>query len=205
MVLASTSVAGVRFRASIREGRGLKRSAREAGVDKKVGYRWLRECYLSHRRNGVTAAATKALLGFVSVRMAGWEAEVGGSDRHHLRVDGGVELVFWNAYKSGLDLTAAAGVAGVSRSTAYRWLERRFSELRDTGVTLRNTRRLIRLTNQASARAEQGRRDRVAAERRAVLAARREALRSSRRFADRAAGLSRADGFGCGTPPCRQG
>jgi hypothetical protein len=56
MVRASTSAAGVRFLASIREGRGLKRSAREAGVDKEVGYRWLRECYLRHRRNGVQGA-----------------------------------------------------------------------------------------------------------------------------------------------------
>jgi transposase, IS30 family len=43
MFRASTSAAGVRFLSSVKEGRGLKRSAREAGVDKEVGYRWLRE------------------------------------------------------------------------------------------------------------------------------------------------------------------
>jgi len=67
MVRASTSAAGVRFLASIKEGRGLKRSAREAGVDKEVGYRWLRESYLKYRRDGVPAADAEALLGFSSV------------------------------------------------------------------------------------------------------------------------------------------
>jgi IS30 family transposase len=91
MVLASTSAAGVRFLASIKEGRGLKRSAREAGVHQEVGYRWLRECYLRHRRNGATPAEAEALLGFSSVRVAVWETEVANRDRHHLRVDVAVE------------------------------------------------------------------------------------------------------------------
>ena len=189
MVRASTSAAGVRFLSSIKEGRGLKRSAREAGVDKEVGYRWLRECYLRHRRNGVTAAAAEASLGFSSVRVSVWEAEVDNSERHHLRVDVTVERVFWSAYESGLDLTAAAGAAGVSRSTAYRWLERRFDELRATGMSRRNVQRLLRLTDWATTQAEQRGRDRLLAERRAALATRRDALRSSRRFADQAAGL----------------
>jgi len=188
MYPSSTCAAGVRFLSSIKEGRGLKRSAREAGVDKEVGYRWLRECYLRHRRDGVPVAEVEALLGFSSVRVAAWEADVGNSERHHLRVDVSVETVFWGAYESGLDLTAAAGAAGVSRSTAYRWLERRFDELRATGVGRRNVQRLLRLTDQTTAQAEQRRRDRLLADRRAAVAGRREALRSSRRFADQAAG-----------------
>lgn len=86
MYRSSTSAAGIRFLSSITEGRGLKRSVREAGVDKKVGYRWLRERYLRHRRNGVPAAEAEAeaeaLLGFSSVRLSIWEAEVGNSERH---------------------------------------------------------------------------------------------------------------------------
>jgi IS30 family transposase len=50
MVLSSSSPAGQRFLASIREGRGLKQSARDAGVDKEVGYRWLKVRYLQLRR-----------------------------------------------------------------------------------------------------------------------------------------------------------
>lgn len=181
MYRSSTSAAGVRFLSSIKEGRGLKRSAREAGVDKEVGYRWLRECYLRHRRDGVPAAEVEALLSFSSVRVAAWEAGVGNNERHHLRVDVSVETVFWGAYESGLDVAAAAGFAGVSRST--------FDELRATGVGRRKVQRLLRLTDRTTAQAEQRRRDRLLAERRAALTARREALRSSRRFADQAAGL----------------
>jgi transposase, IS30 family len=190
MVRASTSAAGVRFLASINEGRGLKRSAREAGVDKEVGYRWLRESYLRHRRDGKTPAEAEALLSFVSTRLPAWEAEVGNSERHHLRVEVEAEAAFWAAYESGVDRAAAARIAGVSRSTAYRWLGRRFGELRAAGVSLDTTKRRLRLTDQAASRAEQDRRDRVQADRRAALEAHRGALRSSRRFAERAAGVA---------------
>ena len=44
MYLRSDSVAGVRFLASMAEGRGVKPSARAAGVGKETGYRWLRGC-----------------------------------------------------------------------------------------------------------------------------------------------------------------
>ena len=205
MFRASTSAAGVRFLSSVKEGRGLKRSAREAGVDKEVGYRWLREGYLRHRRSGVAAGEAEALLGFSSVRVAVWEAEVADSERHHLRVDVGVETAFWTAYESGVELNAAARSAGVGRSTAYRWLERRFDELRAAGMTGRSVQRLLRLSDRATAHAEQRRRDRVLAERRAAQAARRDALRSSRGFADQAAGLGQSittpDRSGTGAEP----
>ena len=67
----------------------------------ETGYRWLRETYLRYRREGKTIAETGALLGFVSSRAAVWEADVGGSDRHHLRVDVEAEVRSWNAYDAG--------------------------------------------------------------------------------------------------------
>lgn len=191
MVRASTSAAGVRFLSSIKGGRGLKRSAREAGVHQEVGYRWLRECYLSHRRSGLSAADAEALLGFSSARSVVWETEVGHSERHHLRVDVEVERVFWNAYESGSSLTPAARSAGVSRSTAYRWLERRFGELRTAGMSRRQTQRLLRISDLATAQDEQRREDQIQTQRREALIGRREALRSSRQFADVAAGPAR--------------
>src|SRR5215217_257725 len=61
MHLSSTSAPGVRFLTSVREGRGLKRSAREAGIGKETGYRWLREAYVAHRRGGKSIAETEAV------------------------------------------------------------------------------------------------------------------------------------------------
>ncbi len=187
MVRASTSAAGVRLLSSIKEGRGLRRSAREAGVHPEVGYRWLRERYLTYRRSGLPAADAEALLGFSSARSVVWEAEVGHSERHHLRVDVDIETVFWNAYESGSAVAAAARSAGVGRSTAYRWLERRFGELRTAGMSRRQTQRLLRLSDLVTAQVEQRRDDQIQAQRREVLIGRREALRSSRQFADVAA------------------
>ncbi len=60
MHLSSSSAAGVRFLTSVREGRGLNRSAREAGIGKETGYRWLREAYVAHRRGGKSIAETEA-------------------------------------------------------------------------------------------------------------------------------------------------
>jgi hypothetical protein len=64
MHLRSSSAAGVRFLSSVREGRGLNRSAREAGVGKETGYRWLREAYVAHRRGGKSIAETEAVMGW---------------------------------------------------------------------------------------------------------------------------------------------
>ena len=66
MYLASSSPAALRFFASIKGGRGLKPSARDAGINKEVGYRWLRERYLQSRRNGISASETIADLGFTT-------------------------------------------------------------------------------------------------------------------------------------------
>jgi hypothetical protein len=56
MYLSSTSPAGVRFLASIKQGNDLKPSARSAGIGKETGYRWLRERYLEFRRDGSSPA-----------------------------------------------------------------------------------------------------------------------------------------------------
>ena len=87
MHLSSSSAAGVRFLTSVREGGGLKRSAREAGIGKETGYRWLREAYVAHRRSGKSIAETEAVMGLASAKSIAWEAEVAaGPGRHHLRV-----------------------------------------------------------------------------------------------------------------------
>lgn len=193
MVHASTSAAGVRFLSSIKEGRGLKRSAREAGVHQEVGYRWLRERYLTYRRDGVPAADVDGLLGFSSARSVVWETEVDHSERHHLRVNVDIEKVFWTAYESGSALTSAASTAGVGRSTAYRWLERRFDELRTSGMSRRRTQRLLRLSDLVTGQAEQRREAQIQTRRREALSGRREGLRSSRQFADVAARPARSE------------
>jgi IS30 family transposase len=123
MYLRSTSAAGVRFLAAIKEGRGLKRSAREAGVSKTIGYRWLRERYLGLRREGNSVVEATAELGFTTAKMLAWEADVTrDTDRHHLRVDVRAEDAFWVAFDRGQRMDLAAAVAGVSRSTGYRWI-----------------------------------------------------------------------------------
>ena len=98
----SSSAAGVRFLASIEEGRGLKPAARDAGIDKEVGYRWLREKYLNLRRAGKSVGESTAELGFTTSRLLAWEADVDRTDdRHHLRVDVDDEALFWASFGAG--------------------------------------------------------------------------------------------------------
>jgi transposase, IS30 family len=138
MHLSSSSAAGVRFLMSVREGRGLNRSARDAGIGKETGYRWLREAYVAYRRGGKSVAETEAVMGFASAKSIAWEAEVAaGLGRHHLRVAVDAEARFWAVYDAGAGADDAASAAGVGRSTAYRWLDRRFCELRAAGLTVK--------------------------------------------------------------------
>lgn len=117
MYLTSSSPAALRFFASIKDGRGLKPSARDAGINKEVGYRWLREKYPQSRRNGISASETIAELGFTTSRLMGWEAEVERPhERNHLRVDADQEVVFWAAIDRGQRMETAAIAAGVARS-----------------------------------------------------------------------------------------
>ena len=111
MHLSSTSAAGVRFLGSIREGHGLKSSAREAGINKEVVYRWLRESYLPLRREGRSPTEANAELGFTSSRFTAWEAGVEQvRDRDHLRV--WCALRWWPAGRSGRLLRISSEMEG---------------------------------------------------------------------------------------------
>ncbi len=94
MYLRADSAAGVRFLSSVREGRGLKASARAAGVGKETGYRWLREAFLVLRSQGVGVDETQSQLGYRSPLVQGWECDWlarDGDGRHHLAVPVSVE------------------------------------------------------------------------------------------------------------------
>lgn len=142
----------------------------------------------SFSSGGQVTGETGRLLGFVSARAAVWELDVEASGRHHLQVDVVAEVRFWAAHDAGTGVEGAAVAAGVGRSTAYRWLDRRFRELRAAGVTIQQVQRILRLADETAARAESQRQAAVLSGRRAALAANAEALRSSRVFAERAAG-----------------
>lgn len=189
MLRGSSSAVGVRFLASIKEGRGLKPSARDAGIDKEVGYRWLREKYLHLRRAGKTPAETITDLGFTTSRLLAWEADVGRvTDRHHLRVGVAEEAEFWVAFDRGESLMLAAHAARVSRSTAYRWIQKHFDRLRGSGVTVRRCEVQLRLTDRSSRSFEEQRLARRRSEQNAAMAAQHAALLSSGRHADQLLG-----------------
>ena len=189
MYISSASAPDVRFLAAIKEGRGLKRSAREAGINKEVGYRWLRERYLVLRRAGKTMVETTAELGFTTSRLLAWEADVTrDTDRHHLRVDVRAEDAFWAAFDGGLRMDFAAVAAGVSRSTGYRWINKRFDQLRQSGLTVRGCQERLRLTHSAVEVCERRRLAQVHATAKETRAAQHEAVFSSNRYADQASG-----------------
>jgi transposase, IS30 family len=162
MHLRSDSAAGVRFLASMREGRGIKPSARAAGVGKETGYRWLREAYVRLRDQGLTRADAQAELGYCSPLVASWDDQraARGDGRHHLAVEVAVEAIFWTRFGDGDSLDVARRAAGIGRSTAYRWLQQRFMTLRDEGVSARIATRQLRVSSElASAWEKAQRRD----------------------------------------------
>src|SRR5665648_1303883 len=180
MGLRSDSVAGVRFLAAVHEGRGIKPAARSVGVHPWTGYLWLREAFLALRSQGLDAKAAQAELGCFTAKAQVWEKEflAGlGDGRHHLRVRVEVEDIFWAHYDEGGSLSTSSALAGVSRSTGYRWLEARFTALRDGGMSRAATARQLRLSRSRSEQWESGRRQyrrdlarqRVKAERQAIL------------------------------------
>jgi DNA-binding NarL/FixJ family response regulator len=182
----SSSAAGVRFFASIKEGRGLKPSARDAGIDKEVGYRWLREKYLELRRSGKTQVESTAELRFTTSRLLGWEAEVDQArERHHLRVDVDEEAAFWVSFAAGHGANVGAKSAGVSPSTAYRWIEKRYDVLRSAGHTVRHCQTTLRLTDARAKTFEERRLTQLRQVAGAARAAQHEATLSSGRYADR--------------------
>ena len=71
MYLRSDSAAGVRFLAVVKEERGLKPSARAAGIGKATGYRWLRESFVALRGQGFSVEAAEAELGLLFAAHAG--------------------------------------------------------------------------------------------------------------------------------------
>lgn len=147
MVLSVSSHAAVVFLAAIGQGHGLKPSARIAGINEEVGYRFLRARYLELRQGGLSAAATIDAIGFTSSRVPDWESAVARDDgRHHLQVELTRETAFWVAFDAGGKLPDAVAIAGVSRSTGYRWLQRRFNQLRDAGLGVKRCAHRLRLT-----------------------------------------------------------
>ena len=186
MLHRSSSAAGVRFLASISEGRSLKSSARDAGIDKEVGYRWLRERYLELRRGGKSQVESTAELGFTTSRLLSWEAEVEHiQERHHLRVDVDEEAAFWAAFAAGHGATVGANSAGVSTSTAYRWIEKRYDVLRSAGHTVGYCQTTLRLTDARAKTFEKRRLTQLRQVATAARAAQHEATLSSGRYADR--------------------
>ena len=178
MHLQRESAVGVRFLAAVKEGRGLKRSARAAGVGKETGYRWLRESFFILREQGLGVEAAQVELGYFSPLVTRWDRSYprGDDRRHHLRVDAQVEEEFWRCFFAGASLEAARRGAGVGRSTAYRWWQARYVTLREDGVPARAAARHLRVPPErvtaweAERRraGERARRDHEAAERRAV-------------------------------------
>jgi hypothetical protein len=73
MYLPSDSAAGVRFLAAVQEVRGVKPSARAAGVGKATGYRWLREAFLALREYGCSVEDAQAELGYFSPLALVWD------------------------------------------------------------------------------------------------------------------------------------
>ncbi|WP_354184656.1 helix-turn-helix domain-containing protein [Arthrobacter sp. UYCu712] len=81
------------------------------------------------------------------------------------------EASFWAAFDRGESLEEAATAAGVSRSTAYRWMHRRFDQLRQSKVTVRRCQDQLRLTDRLSLNFERDRLSRLSKERNAATAA----------------------------------
>ncbi|GAA1497839.1 IS30 family transposase [Paeniglutamicibacter kerguelensis] len=185
MYLSSSSSTGIRFLASIKQGNGLKPSARAAGINKEVGYRWLRESYLRFRGEGLSPAEATEALGFTTSRLPAWEAAaVVATGRHHRQASVEDEAKFWAAFGRGTRVDQAAEAAGMSRSTAYRWLHARFDKLRESKVTLKRCQELLRLTDRRCQGLERERLARLAKERNAAAAAQHAAVQSSNRHAD---------------------
>lgn len=147
MYLQRDSAIGVRFLAAVKEGRGLKPSARAAGIGKQTGYRWLREAFVGLRGQGVTVVAAQTELGYFSPLTAEWDQQrlARRDGRHHLAVGVEVEETFWRFLLTGASLDAARRAAGIGRATAYRWWQARFCRLREQGVAVPAAARELRV------------------------------------------------------------
>lgn len=169
----------------MRAGTSLKKSARAAGVGKETARRWTREAFNELRDDGLDMAQAQRSLGFVSSLMPAWdEARLEAGDyRHHCRRPAGTEALFWAAFDAGMTPSVAARTLGVGRSTAYRWLHRRFLEQREDQVGVRAAARALRLDDGRAERWEQERRHGLARAERAARATLHEAVTTSARHA----------------------
>ncbi len=185
MHLGRESAAGLRFLAAVKEGRGLKRSARAAGVGKETGYRWLRESFLVLREQGLSVQDAQIELGYFSALIARWDQQYpGGARRHHLRVQARVEDDFWECFLRGGSLDEARRSVGVGRSTAYRWWRARYVRLREEGMSVRAAARQLRVAPEHAKVWEVQRRRACESARRDQETAQRRAVRDSARHAE---------------------
>lgn len=186
MHLQRDSAVGVRFLAAVTEGRGLTRSARAAGVGKETGYRWLRKSFLLLREQELSVEAAQVEPGYFSPLVARWDRRYprGVDRRHHLRLDARVEEEFWRRFMAGASLEVARRGAGVGRSTAYRWWQARYVSLREQGVSVRVAARELRVPPERATAWEAERRDAGERARRNREAAQRRAVRDSARHAE---------------------
>jgi len=98
----------------------------------------MREAFIELRDGGLSVHEAQESLGFISPSMPAWDhARLASDNRHHLQHPIEVESAFWSASERGASLRDATGLAGVGRSTGYRWLHRRFLQLRQDRVPVR--------------------------------------------------------------------
>jgi IS30 family transposase len=172
--------------AGVKEGRGIKPSARAAGIGKETGRRWLREAFVEFRERGLSVEAAQAELGYASPLIVQWDRRrlEDRSGRHHLAVDVAVEGAFWERFEAGGTIAAASRAAGVGTSTGYRWWQTRFDDLRRRGQGVDAAARQLRVPVDRARGWEEQRRgvERVARAEREALE--RHAMRDSARYAE---------------------
>lgn len=196
MYLQRDCPSGIRFLAAVKQGNGLKPSARAAGIGIGIGYRWLRESFSALREQSVAVAAAQVQLGFHSPMVLEWEARrVVGGRRHHLSVEAAVEDMFWGAFLGGANVNTACVLAGVGRSTGYRWWRIRFDAMRQEGKSVRVVARALRVSAVQAQSWDAERRQAVVRSSREHDAAERRAVRESARYAEKLA-QERAPRFG---------
>ena len=80
-------------------GKRCNPSARAAGIDKEIGYRWLRESYLRFRGGGASQAKAAEALTFPTSRHPTWETALGeATGRRHLQVNAEDGNRFWATF-----------------------------------------------------------------------------------------------------------
>lgn len=181
MVLRRDSAVGRQFLSLVASGVGRKTAAQMTGVGRELAHHWLGEEYVALRRSGLEPDEVCRRLGYRGDLVSRWECRVfdAGADRHHLRVDETVEARFWALFDAGTSADRAAVSVGVSRSTGFRWIERRFGELRAGGGSVKRVGRKLRLSESTADRIEQRRRQRLAASAREEAQAQRAAVRAA--------------------------